>query len=450
MKRMNSEELRNGRKQNLLLKMALILFAIFIFLMVKPEDAYAYQTRVRVVKEFTFKDRSGKTRSSRDFSTKSTVLIFGRSSCSISRKMLSTASSASKASGVSSTVVFLGVDNYDSGISSLARTYPNVIFSPASSLNNASMWSGLRACGLNRSSITLPAVFILDQYHNIAYYSTGSQTGSLASNMRSSLLTQKMALNSSDFSLTLDQEAIPYTGKAVKPTVTLSFSKTYSTLKKNRDYTVSYKNNKKVGTATVTVKGKGGFSGKLTKKFKIVKNGMKKGKTFAVDGLQYKVTTGGKSGKIKVSFVKLTTSATYIFIPDTVTYNGQKCIVTSIAANACKGNTKLISINIGGNVTSIGKNAFQNCTSVKYLALYMTKSCSIGSKAFSGLSSLQYTYITDKKLSDGKIKKDAFSGTPDNLTVYIIDGYLSKYEKMLKKKGISSKASFYSYKVKYA
>lgn len=41
------------------------------------------------------------------------------------------------------------------------------------------------------------------------------------------------------------------------------------TLKEGTDYTLSYSNNKKVGTAKVTVKGKGSFSGTLSGAFKI-------------------------------------------------------------------------------------------------------------------------------------------------------------------------------------
>ena len=60
----------------------------------------------------------------------------------------------------------------------------------------------------------------------------------------------------------------PYTGKAVtpKPTVKLGGK----TLKLGSDYTLSYANNTKAGTATVTVKGKGNYTGTRKKTFKIV------------------------------------------------------------------------------------------------------------------------------------------------------------------------------------
>ena len=58
-----------------------------------------------------------------------------------------------------------------------------------------------------------------------------------------------------------------YTGKAIKPAPTVKLSG--KTLKKGTDYTVSYKNNTKVGKATVTIKGKGNYTGTVTKTFKI-------------------------------------------------------------------------------------------------------------------------------------------------------------------------------------
>ena len=61
--------------------------------------------------------------------------------------------------------------------------------------------------------------------------------------------------------------ACKYTGKAVKPTVTLTDGK-YK-LKKGVDYTVTYKNNKKKGTASVIITGKGIYTGKKTIEFKI-------------------------------------------------------------------------------------------------------------------------------------------------------------------------------------
>lgn len=61
--------------------------------------------------------------------------------------------------------------------------------------------------------------------------------------------------------------AYTYTGKTLKPAVTVKVGKTK--LKANTHYTVSYKNNKNVGRATITVKGKGAYAGSINKYFYI-------------------------------------------------------------------------------------------------------------------------------------------------------------------------------------
>ncbi|MBR2682506.1 MAG: hypothetical protein IKE22_04475, partial [Atopobiaceae bacterium] len=59
-----------------------------------------------------------------------------------------------------------------------------------------------------------------------------------------------------------------YTGNAVKPKPTVKYGT--ATLKLGTDYTLSYKNNTKPGTATVTVTGKGAYAGTKSVTFKIV------------------------------------------------------------------------------------------------------------------------------------------------------------------------------------
>lgn len=59
-----------------------------------------------------------------------------------------------------------------------------------------------------------------------------------------------------------------YTGKAIKPAVTIKDGT--ETLTKGTDYTVSYKNNTNIGKATVTIKGKGIYTGTKTLTFKII------------------------------------------------------------------------------------------------------------------------------------------------------------------------------------
>ena len=111
-----------------------------------------------------------------------------------------------------------------------------------------------------------------------------------------------------------------FTGKQIKPSVTVKVGSTK--LKKNKDYTVKYSNNKKVGTATITVTGKGKYTGKLTKTFKInpakqkIQKLTAKKKAFYIDYVQKDSATGyeiqyAKNSKFsKAKTVKVTKKKT--------------------------------------------------------------------------------------------------------------------------------------------
>ena len=69
-----------------------------------------------------------------------------------------------------------------------------------------------------------------------------------------------------------DVEAIAdqtYTGKAIRPSVKITWNGTKLT--RSTDYTLTYSNNTKVGTAKVKITGKGKYTGTKTVSFKIVK-----------------------------------------------------------------------------------------------------------------------------------------------------------------------------------
>ena len=67
--------------------------------------------------------------------------------------------------------------------------------------------------------------------------------------------------------VTLDKSSYTYTGQAIKPKVTVTLNGT--ALKEGTDYTLAYKNNTKVGTATVTVNGIGTYTDSISKEFTI-------------------------------------------------------------------------------------------------------------------------------------------------------------------------------------
>ena len=87
-----------------------------------------------------------------------------------------------------------------------------------------------------------------------------------------------------------------YTGKNITQRITVKYNG--KTLKNGTDYTVSYSNNKSIGTATVKIAGKGSYTGTITKTFKInpakqaIQKLTAKSKAFFVDWAQKGSATG--------------------------------------------------------------------------------------------------------------------------------------------------------------
>ena len=74
-------------------------------------------------------------------------------------------------------------------------------------------------------------------------------------------------LQTAQTQIKLPKTTYSYSGKYIKPEVTVMIGKVI--LKQGTDYTLRYKNNKNVGTATVDVKGKNGLTGTVRKTFYI-------------------------------------------------------------------------------------------------------------------------------------------------------------------------------------
>ena len=87
-----------------------------------------------------------------------------------------------------------------------------------------------------------------------------------------------------------------FTGKNITQSITVKYNG--KTLKNGTDYTVSYSNNKEIGTATVKIAGKGSCTGTITKTFKInpakqeIQKLTAKSKAFFVDWAQKGSATG--------------------------------------------------------------------------------------------------------------------------------------------------------------
>ena len=143
-------------------------------------------------------------------------------------------------------------------------------------------------------------------------------------------------------SVTLSTSTYAYDGKAKKPGVTVKLNG--KTLKNGTDYTVSYSNNTKVGTAKVTITGKGNYTGSVSKTYSI-KNNFKKA---TVSGISTKAFTGKnitQSITVKYNGKTLKKGTDY-----TVSYSNNKKIGTATVKIAGKGSytgtvTKTFKIN---------------------------------------------------------------------------------------------------------
>ena len=152
-----------------------------------------------------------------------------------------------------------------------------------------------------------------------------------------------------------------YNGKSQKQSIKVKLGK--KTLKQGTDYTVSYKNNKNIGKATVTIKGKGKYEGSIKKTFQIT---VAKGKTYTAGNFKYKMTNASTNGKGTVTLAatkksKSDSKFTSCKITDTVKIGGKTFKVTAIGDNAFKGYKKLKTITIESkNIKSVGKDAVKN------------------------------------------------------------------------------------------
>lgn len=134
---------------------------------------------------------------------------------------------------------------------------------------------------------------------------------------------------------------------------------------------------------------------------------IKAGSIQTVSGVKYKVlSTKSATVSYKAPKNKKITSAT---IPATVKISGKKYKVTAIEASAFAKCKKLKKVTIGTNVKTIGKKAFYKCSKLKSIKVKSKKLTKVGSNAFKGIHKKAVIQVPKAKLS--------------------------KYKKLMKKKG---------------
>ncbi|MCM1088452.1 MAG: glycosyl hydrolase 53 family protein [Muribaculaceae bacterium] len=179
----------------------------------------------------------------------------------------------------------------------------------------------------------------------------------------------------SKVSITLNPKTMPYTGQQLKPEVTVKQGKN-NTLEEGTDYTLSYGENTKIGTGTVTVTGVvgGKYVGEKTATFKITGTALQANRItldapkagYVYSGEEYKPNV---TVKVKVKNVESTLDPTTDY---TVDYSNNtnvtnKATVTITGKGAYSGTVKKtfkitaydISKNEGALFTCVGDNAEQ-------------------------------------------------------------------------------------------
>lgn len=239
-----------------------------------------------------------------------------------------------------------------------------------------------------------------------------TKTGSIAK-----LATTDISKNTSKITVSGIENKI-YNGK-VHTQKSLVVKAGAKTLRLNKDYTVTYSKNKAVGKASVIIRGKNAYSGKITKTFAIVKAA--KGKTYTVGKFKYTITGAKTDGTGTVAIAGTTYSRSdkkfaSLTIADTVIIGDVRFKITSVSANAFSRYTALKNATIGNNVTSIGSNAFLSCKNLKKMTIKSAKLKSVGAKAFSGTySKITFAVPRNKATAYKKLIK---KGSPSAKAIY--------------------------------
>ncbi|MDD6071177.1 MAG: leucine-rich repeat protein [Clostridiales bacterium] len=146
------------------------------------------------------------------------------------------------------------------------------------------------------------------------------------------------------------------------------------------------------------------------------------------------------SGKKQVKYTgPVDKNAEQVSVPAQVSVDGMTYTVIEIDKNAFTGCKKLTKVTIGKNVTTIGDKAFYNCSALTKITIPANVS-KIGKQTFAGCKKLKTITIKTTKLTNKNVGSKAFKGIYAKATIKVPKSKLASYKKLLKSKGVSSKA----------
>ena len=150
-----------------------------------------------------------------------------------------------------------------------------------------------------------------------------------------------------------------YTGKALTPKPTVKIGNT--TLKEGTDYTLSYKANTNVGTATITITGKGNYSGTKTATFKIVAADIAKATVSSIADETYTGKALTPKPTVKLGGVTLIEGTDYTLTYKANTNVGTATITITGEGNYIGTNTATFKI-VAANISKATSSAIANQT----------------------------------------------------------------------------------------
>ena len=217
-----------------------------------------------------------------------------------------------------------------------------------------------------------------------------------------------------------DVEDKTYTGSAITPEVEVKDTARNTVLTKNKDYTISYKNNVNAGTATITITGKGNYTGTVEKTFKINgdENPIKVTNKTVYTGSTVDLSTLVSDAQGDVTFSIKTNGTT-----TASTLSGSKLTAGAMSATDDKDQTVVITAKAAGNGNYNPGNKEITITVQKYTATLSWTSTTPNSIIYGTTGK---TATATVKVTEGTAGKVTYtSGTTDVLEIDANTGALT-------------------------
>ena len=235
------------------------------------------------------------------------------------------------------------------------------------------------------------AVAKVDKYGKVTAVGGGtvSISATCGSISKSVSITVKEPSSIANCTVSLSSDKLTYTGAQLKPSVTVKNGS--ATLVNGTDYTVSYKNNINVGTATATIAGKGEYTGSVNKTFTITARSVS-GLTVTLDPANCTYNAKAQKPAITVKFgsTVLSTPASYTF--------------------AYKNNTEVGTASVV--ITGVGNYTGTKTVNFKIYPTYDRISGSNRYATAAAISSKSYSTADTVVIASGEKFADALAGVP--------------------------------------